>query len=242
MPFFMMAVGLEWNEDVRDLVQLALLTGARRANLLAMRWDQVGLEDKVWRIPETKNGTPQLLPLTPEATLIFQVRSKRSASPWVFPGSGTCGHMVEPKRGWQRILQRMELLQVLAAVAQSAAWTDDELQRNTAVALVSPAKSIAELRLQVQLHGLAPDPCSPGDLRFHDLRRTLGSWQARTGASLVIIGKSLHHKSSASTAIYARLDMDPVRASIDRAAAAMWTAAGVPSATNVNAGADHQSA
>ncbi len=32
------------------------------------------------------------------------------------------------------------------------------------------------------------------DLRIHDLRRTLGSWQAKTGASLAIIGKSLNHK------------------------------------------------
>lgn len=31
------------------------------------------------------------------------------------------------------------------------------------------------------------------NLRIHDLRRMLGSWQARTGASLVLIGKSLNH-------------------------------------------------
>lgn len=52
------------------------------------------------------------------------------------------------------------------------------------------------------------------DLRVHDLRRTLGSWQARRGSSLPIIGKSLGHASQAATAIYARLDDDPVRASV----------------------------
>ena len=65
------------------------------------------------------------------------------------------------------------------------------------------------------------------DLRLHDLRRTLGSWQARTGASLLLIGKSLNHKDQASTAIYARLDLDPVRQSVDRATSAMFEAAGV---------------
>jgi integrase len=65
------------------------------------------------------------------------------------------------------------------------------------------------------------------DLRIHDLRRTLGSWQAKTGASLAIIGKSLNHKNTATTAIYARLDLDPVRASMERATAAMLTAAGL---------------
>lgn len=62
------------------------------------------------------------------------------------------------------------------------------------------------------------------DFRFHDLRRSLGSWQARTGASLLIIGKSLGHKSHQATQIYARLDTDPVRESVARATSAMLAA------------------
>lgn len=65
------------------------------------------------------------------------------------------------------------------------------------------------------------------DLRIHDLRRTLGSWQARTGASLLLIGKSHNHKDPQSTQIYARLDLDPVRQSVERATAAMFEAAAV---------------
>ena len=41
------------------------------------------------------------------------------------------------------------------------------------------------------------------DLRPHDLRRSLGSWQAMGGASLPVIGKSLGHTQVATTAIYA---------------------------------------
>lgn len=65
------------------------------------------------------------------------------------------------------------------------------------------------------------------DLRLHDLRRTLGSWQAATGASLPIIGKSLGHKSLGATQIYARLDLDPVRAAVNRATDAMLLAGGL---------------
>lgn len=65
------------------------------------------------------------------------------------------------------------------------------------------------------------------DLRIHDLRRTLGSWQTKTGASLAIVGKSLNHKSINTTAIYARLDLDPVRESVERATGAMLAAAGL---------------
>ena len=59
------------------------------------------------------------------------------------------------------------------------------------------------------------------DLRLHDLRRTLGSWQAATGANTYMIGHSLGHKSPQSTAVYARLNLDPVRNSVEKATQAM---------------------
>jgi integrase len=62
------------------------------------------------------------------------------------------------------------------------------------------------------------------DLRLHDLRRSLGSWQATTGASLPIIGKTLAHKNVNTTAIYARLNNDPVRESMEKATSAMMNA------------------
>lgn len=71
------------------------------------------------------------------------------------------------------------------------------------------------------------------DLRIHDLRRTLGSWQAKTGASMAIIGKSLNHKTHQATAIYAHLDLDPVRQSVNTATAAMLEAAGLKEGAQV---------
>ena len=72
-----------------------------------------------------------------------------------------------------------------------------------------------------------------GGVTLHDLRRTLGSWQARTGASLAIIGKSLNHRSTQATAIYARLDLDPVRQSVNTAVNAMLEAGGVKAPADV---------
>ena len=59
------------------------------------------------------------------------------------------------------------------------------------------------------------------DVRLHDLRRTMGSYQTITGASTTIVGKTLGHKSLQSTAIYARLNLDRVRASMEAAVSAM---------------------
>jgi integrase len=59
------------------------------------------------------------------------------------------------------------------------------------------------------------------DVRLHDLRRTYGSWQAANGSSELLIGKSLGHRNSAATKVYARLTLDPVRQSVERATDAM---------------------
>ncbi len=70
------------------------------------------------------------------------------------------------------------------------------------------------------------------NLRLHDLRRTLGSWQAETGASLSVIGKSLGHKNMSTTAIYARLSLNPVRTSMETATNAILESGGMKPKTD----------
>jgi integrase len=82
--------------------------------------------------------------------------------------------------------------------------------------LISPLKTWNRMLKEAGIEGLT----------IHDLRRSLGSWQAATGASELVIGKTLGHKpGSKATSIYARLNLDPVRASVDAATAAMVAAA-----------------
>ena len=59
------------------------------------------------------------------------------------------------------------------------------------------------------------------NVRLHDLRRTMGSFQTITGASTAIVGKTLGHKNPSSTAVYARMTIDPVRDAMEKAVAAM---------------------
>lgn len=49
------------------------------------------------------------------------------------------------------------------------------------------------------------------DLTIHDLRRTFGSYLAAAAVPLPIIGKALGHRSHNATAVYARLNVEPVR-------------------------------
>jgi integrase len=69
---------------------------------------------------------------------------------------------------------------------------------------------------------------------FHDLRRTVGSWQAHIGSSDIIIGKSLGHHSTQSTRVYARIrDNNPIKNSMVNGFAAMKKASRNPKMVNL---------
>jgi integrase len=82
--------------------------------------------------------------------------------------------------------------------------------------LESPNKAWEEI---LELAGLPKKA-----LRIHDLRRSLGSFMVDSGASLPIIGKTLGHMSPSTTAIYARLSMDPIKEAKMKAHAALAAA------------------
>jgi integrase len=100
---FFKAVNKLSNTDVRDYIFLSLLTGARRGNILAMRWDQIDFDLCVWRIPLTKNGESHTVPITKAALQILQIRHANKQDVWVFPGKEPGQHLVEIKRVWQKI-------------------------------------------------------------------------------------------------------------------------------------------
>ncbi|MGH9445466.1 MAG: tyrosine-type recombinase/integrase [Terriglobia bacterium] len=63
MPRFLKALAEDPNQDFRDFILLDLLTGARRSNILAMRWEEIDFNAATWRIPRTKGNKPQTIPV-----------------------------------------------------------------------------------------------------------------------------------------------------------------------------------
>ncbi len=91
-------------EYSRDFLLTALFTGMRRGELTKLRWDEVDLKSKVLHLPTTKNGDPLHLPLSDFlATLLNERRAYNNGSPWVFPGPGKSGHLVETKKFLLRV-------------------------------------------------------------------------------------------------------------------------------------------
>jgi integrase len=68
------------------------------------------------------------------------------------------------------------------------------------------------------------------DIVPHDLRRTMASYMAMTGASVPIIAQMLGHKLPGVTSIYARLSVEPVRAAAQEATDYIMEVAGIDNA------------
>jgi len=103
LPRFFEALKGE-TEVMRDFFMLALFTGARRSNVASMRWADVDMAAASWRIPETKQGKVQYVPLTQPAMAILRRRQEQATgSPYVLPSYGKTGHVVEVKGAWKRI-------------------------------------------------------------------------------------------------------------------------------------------
>jgi integrase len=109
MSKFFQALKKEENISFRDYVYLSLFTGARQANVLAMRWDEIDFDLGTWRIPKTKTGKSQIVPLTSQALDVLVERRESTKSDWVFPSKSASGHVVEPKNGWRSLLKRTGL-------------------------------------------------------------------------------------------------------------------------------------
>lgn len=101
---------------LRDWVLLSLMTGARKANILSMRWEEVNPKTTEWTIPakKMKTGKAQIIPLNSlESTLLTERKAllKRAGivSPWVFPGNSKLGHIVDPCNAWEALRKRLKM-------------------------------------------------------------------------------------------------------------------------------------
>ena len=48
------------------------------------------------------------------------------------------------------------------------------------------------------------------DVRIHDLRRTVASYECMNGVNLSVVSKTLNHKTLSATQVYARVDTSAV--------------------------------
>jgi integrase len=111
LPRLVEAMAAHPNQQAVNAIRLLLLTGARRGEVLSMRWADIDIGAGTWSKPpsSTKQKEWHEVPLSaPARQLLAGIHdafiAKRQQLPeYVFPGGGAHGHVMEIKRTWYAI-------------------------------------------------------------------------------------------------------------------------------------------
>jgi integrase len=95
------------DDHSRAAIRLALETGARRAEILHARWEDLHLKDGTWRIPSPKAGRPQVIPLAKGTVELLS--SLKRVGPYVIVGKKPDRPRHDLKSLWTRLCTRAEL-------------------------------------------------------------------------------------------------------------------------------------
>jgi integrase len=164
-------------------IRLLIFTGARRSEVLGLRWDWIDFERGEARLPDSKTGA-KTLHLPPPAVAVLAELPRVEGNPHVIVGGKPGAALANLEKPWRSI--------------RKASGLDD--------------------------------------VRLHDLRHGFASVAVASGMGLPIIGKMLGHSQPATTARYAHLASDPVKA------AAAAVAGKIAAAMSAGTGTDQPAA
>lgn len=96
------AAGNSLNPQLRPIVALLLLTGARISELLHAEWRHVDQDRRAWLIPMSKTGKARHVPLSQAAIDIIDKVPRFDGCPYVLPNPETLKPFVSVKHAWQK--------------------------------------------------------------------------------------------------------------------------------------------
>jgi integrase len=94
------------DQQSANVIRLLLLTGARRGEVLGMRWVDLDLGNGIWLKPATltKQNRPHEVPLSaPACALLAEIAAQRGEGEFVFPGGDSDTRQTQIQRFWHRL-------------------------------------------------------------------------------------------------------------------------------------------
>jgi integrase len=172
-------------------LEFAILTAARTGEVLGARWDEVGLQAKVWTVPASrmKGGREHRVPLSPPAISVLKEMQTRHHCDLVFPGN---------RRG--KSLSNMAMLMVLRRMdrADLTAHGFRSTFRDWAAECTNFPREVAEAALAHLVGDKVEAAYRRGDL-FEKRRRLMDAWAAYCQATCNNDGRVVPLKRSALT-------------------------------------------
>ena len=90
------------NPQLKNIVGLLLLTGARKSELLKAKWSDIDLEKRTWTLNMTKNGRGRHVPLSQAAMDIICQLPRYDGCPWLLPNKQTLLPFTDFKRSFMQ--------------------------------------------------------------------------------------------------------------------------------------------
>jgi integrase len=103
IPKLAEAIDQDRNPYARSAFWLYLLTGTRKSELLAAKWEHVDWTRKELKIPETKAGRVHYVPLSEPALALLRSVPRLDGNPHILPGLKAGAHLVNITKPWLRI-------------------------------------------------------------------------------------------------------------------------------------------
>ena len=131
---------------VGPCVELLLLTGCRREEIAAARWDEVNLEKRLFVVPAArfKSDATHIVPLSTDAAALLE-RLPRHAGPFIF--TTTSGQ--KPVNGWSKAKGELDRIMTRELGAELEPWVLHDLRHSirTRMAALGVAENVAEMVL-----------------------------------------------------------------------------------------------
>ena len=88
--------------NASNAIKLLLLTGARLSEVLCAKWEWIDTEQSVLLLPDSKGGARPIFLSEAAIGVLDAQRGLGFESPFIFPGTGAEGHMVNLRKPWVR--------------------------------------------------------------------------------------------------------------------------------------------
>ncbi|NVJ98787.1 MAG: tyrosine-type recombinase/integrase [Alphaproteobacteria bacterium] len=182
-------------------IRLLMFTGARRGEILTLKWSEVHFDKDLILLGDSKTGAKPIY-LNAPAKDVLAGLPKQKDNPYVICGTNQGKHLTNLKRLWQNVRNQA----TLDIWANTVPALNEFLQSQKET---PPAQAISATARYAKKEGLEL-PSGVLDVRIHDLRHTFASVGAMGGLSLHMIGKLLGHKQAGTTQRYAHLADNPI--------------------------------
>lgn len=95
------------NEIIVGIIEMLLLTGARKGEVLNLKWSDLDEVNHLWKLEENKSGKPRVIQLNTEAQLVIRKMSRKY--PYVFANPTTSLPYNDIRKTFQKILEAAEI-------------------------------------------------------------------------------------------------------------------------------------